>query len=302
MKSYPEYAARPAQLKRITLAIQSGVEALQRSQLPNGAFPFSQRQSDGSWQACNPIFSTVTVLLCIGKLLPGSDVQRAIDYVVTCRESDGLWDYDPGMDIPADSDTVACALAALSNYAPDLIEQSDSDLLLSVLRPDGVFLTWYSDEDRWQLQARDDAVVNCNVIYALSMMGCHVTDHTIEAIAKLIQRSTTGSRYYTQRCMLAYVAVRAGFDLTEIPEELTTQAMFEDSPLSVAQSICAGIPPNEEAIPILLDTQCADGLWPAQPWCTGEGLEPWGSNAVTTAFCLEALNLLVTTPNSTHDD
>ncbi len=303
MNSYHGYAATPALLRQITLAIQSGIKALQHSQLPNGAFPFMQRQGDGSWQACHPIFSTVTILLCVGKLLPESVVQRAIDYVLACRQqSDGLWMYDPGMEIPADSDTVACALAVLSNHAPHLVESTGSDLLFSILRPDGIFSTWYSDDKAWLDPGRDDAVVNCNIIYALATIGCEIPAHSVDAIARLIQSSTAGSRYYTQRCMLAYAAVRAGYDLAEIPKELTTQVMFEDSPLSLAQGICAGIPPNNEAVITLLDAQRVDGLWPVQQWCIGEGLQPWGSGAVTTAFCLEALNLIVSTTVSASDD
>src|SRR2546426_10767051 len=83
-------------------ALETGVAALVALQQPDGSFPILQRKI--VWGPCHPLFSTVSVLLAAGSLLPQNAVSRAVNFVLRCRRSDGLWEFDPAYGIPPDAD------------------------------------------------------------------------------------------------------------------------------------------------------------------------------------------------------
>jgi len=278
-------------------AIARGSAALARLQAPDGSFPLRTRldvpwwRRGSRWRPCGPLFATAYILLCAGRLLPAASVARALDYLRRQRRPDRLWDYDPAIGIPPDVDTAACALAALALHGAEASDlEGGAALLRGFWRPaEGPFRSWQAG-GMWSLPERDDPVVNCNVLYALRLLGSPPTAAESGAVRRLLARSREGSRYYCAPSTIAHAARRAGLEPAALPAIARARPAPGDL-AAVAQWLC-GLPPGDAALRrALLDAQRRDGSWPAAPWvqAVGQPRPLWGSSAVTTALALEAL-------------
>jgi hypothetical protein len=202
------------------------------------------------------------------------------------RRRDGLWEYDPAIRIPADADSTACSLAALMLRGDGSDAAGGADLLRSYWREDqGPFRTWKA-AGVWSLPERDAAVVNCNVLFALRLLGSPATPAEQAAVRKLLLGLEGPSRYYCAPATIAHAAHRAGLEQNALPPQATACPQANDLIGSV-QWLCA----MPEPAPALIAAQRADGSWPLWPWVTGAGNPKpfWGSAAITTALALEAL-------------
>jgi hypothetical protein len=170
-------------------ALQAGCAALLALQQPDGSFPLLQRHPRTAWWGCHPLFATVSVVLAAGSLMPKEALSRAAGFLSRCRRSDGLWEFDPSFGIPPDVDDTACAIAALVRCGDRRVGPQDAALLRSFWRADGgPFQTWRGT-GMWSARDRDDPVVNCNVLHALSVLGAPATGTETEAVQKLIRQS-----------------------------------------------------------------------------------------------------------------
>ena len=278
-------------MSAIDRAITAGTEALARLQGTDGSFPLHTREGSGPWRACSPLFSTASIVLAAGRVLPRPALESATGYLRRCRRPDGLWEFDPALRIPPDADSTSCSLAALAihGHAADL--GNGASLLRSFWRPDGgPFMTWHRPTGAWAARDRDDAVVNGNVVLALASLGAAATSAELAAVRHLMQESTQRARYYLAPSAIAYAARRAGIGLDVLPPAATARPSAGDL-LAVAQWLCATRVADAALVDGLLAAQRADGLWPAHAWCTAAGhpTPVWGSEAVTTAYVLEAL-------------
>ena len=269
-------------------SIAAGVSALASMQRRDGSFPLL-RWGKRSWaRECFPLFSTIAVVLAVGELLPRNSVSRAVEFILRCRRPDRLWDFDPRLRLPPDSDCTACALAIIARYGSEASEASDVTCLRSFWRqPDGPFTTWAAG-DEWGERERDDAVVNCNILFALTALGDRSTVGESSAVASLIGRSTAGSRYYCSPTTIAYAAVRAGYAAQELPSPLTAKPSVGDV-LPMAQWLSAAASPDDDAVTFILSKQLPDGRWRREAWLGRPGHGRWGSDAVSTALCIEGL-------------
>jgi hypothetical protein len=235
------------------------------------------------------MFSTAYVMLGAGALLARDNIDRAVGFIKSQRRPDGLWDYDPEMRIPPDSDCTACALAVLVLHGdPDV--QGGAQLLRSFWRaPAGPFRTWWGG-GMWSLPERDDPVVNCNILFALRLLGSPATPTEQHAVRQLLLRSEGRSRYYCAPATVAHAARRAGLDLDALPS-LAIARPREAGLLGCVQWLCAMPVPDVALIDAVLAAQGTDGSWPVWPWVTAaENPKPlWGSAAITTALAVEAL-------------
>ena len=266
-------------------------------QIPDGSFPLSYHDGARTPRPCHGLFSTLTVLLAVGDLLPADARSKAIAYVVKQRGADGLWMFDPELPIPSDSDDTACALAALAQYAHS--SAGDADLLRSFWRADGgPFLTWRDAPQEWLQRNRDDAVVNCNVLFALRALGAPPAASESRAVLELANRSLEGTRYYCSRATIVYAAKRAGLPLESIHHRLRARPSRSEGFLPAAQWLTAIGRWDDRAIAHILSAQSANGAWPAEDWCRGVGAERWGSAAVSTALCVEGLRVVARTPSA----
>jgi hypothetical protein len=274
--------------RSIAEAVTDGLAALARMQTREGYFPLYTGTAGSMWTRCDPIFSTAYIMMGIGRLLPAQHIAHAVDYIANSRRSDGLWHYDPALDIPPDADATACALAALARDGRRADIADGADLLRAFWRSEGgPFRTWWG-EGAWSRTDRDDPVVNCHVLYALRLLGVPATDVERAAVAALVRRSVNGPRYYGSPGAVALACRRAGIGPEDWPPIVA--APPKDG-LGLLQWFTATGRQREEIVPLLLRLQRPDGSWPIATWVTGAGAPPpiWGSPAITTALTLEAL-------------
>jgi hypothetical protein len=271
-------------------AVSAGIAALARMQLPDGSFAFFTGSRSSGWRPCGRLFSTAYVMLGAGWLLPPANIARAVAFIRAQRRPDGLWEYDPALSIPPDSDSTACSLAALALYGGSSSLSGCADLLRSYWRPDGgPFRSWKA-AGMWSLPERDDAVVNCNILFALRLLGEPATLDEDAAVRRLLRRAA-GSRYYCAPAAIAHAARRAGLDREVLSPAAAARPPSRDL-LGSAQWLCGIREPNNELIAALLAAQHPAGYWPFRPWVMAqETPQPfWGSAAISTALVVEALH------------
>jgi hypothetical protein len=278
-------------------ALARGISAICSLQQTDGCFPFSRWVGGEPAEDCHPLFATLTVVLAVGSLLPVDAVSRAVDFVRCCRRTDGTWEFDPALEIPADSDDTACALTVIARHAPHAAGPKDAALLRLFWRhPTGPFATWRA-EGAWAKRNRDDAVVNCNILLALRLLGAHPSAEELESVTHLVGQSGAGCRYYCSPTTIAYAASRAGIPLGSLPARLASRPKPKQGVQPMAQWLTAVQRWDEYAVAQVVAAQTEAGCWDAEPWCTGAGPYVWGSRAVNTALCIEALDAaLASTP------
>ena len=273
-------------------AVQRGVKSLQALQERDGSFPFLELDREGGPRECHRLFSTTAVLLACGTLLPATCTAQAIDYVLSCRRDDGMWHFDPSLPIPADADDTACALACTAIFRRGAITRDDAALLRSYWRPDGgPFRTWHGDDPAWLGRERDDPVVNANVLFALRVLDANPTLPEVAGITRFISAHRERARYYVAPVSIAYAAVRAGIARRDLSSIARARPPGDAGALVHAQWLCSLPDPDPRAGDHLRSLQRHDGSWPAEPWCT-DNARAWGSAAVSTALCVEALHRL----------
>lgn len=288
----------PVTDERLAAALASGLDALIALQQPDGSFPLQKWSSRMAPQACHALFGTACVLLAAGRLLPAASADRAVAYVRRQRGNNGFWNFDPAEGIPDDSDDTACALAVLARHGA---LERDPALEIALLRgfwrsDGGPFATWRCDEQPWTLRDRDDAVVNCNVALALQELGAKLSDDEENAIRARIRLDSDGSRYYCSPATILYAAARVGMQ-SAVPVQACAKP--RDGLISIAQWITAHDGQrHSELLKQLLGAQGRDGSWPREPWfqAVGASKPRWGSPAVSTALCVQAIATVLRVP------
>jgi hypothetical protein len=279
---------------RVETALSRAMAALALMQGTDGSFPQAFQEKGSGWKKCDPIFSTLTIMLAMGSRLPAAAAAAATAYVVSRRGQDGLWEFDASLRIPADSDVTACALAVLVRHGSGLTTAGDAALLRSFWRENGgPFRTWADRSGFWDSRDRDDAVVNGNILLALRELGSPGTAAEIESVMELVRRSLKGTRYYCSPATIGYALRRSGVEVSQLPARLARRPGFGDGVLPVAQWLSMARQWDDAAIGFVLDRQEAHGGWAEEKWFTGEAKIPivWGSGAISTALCAEGLAL-----------
>lgn len=257
-------------------------------QAADGSFPLLVGRGPTRWVPCSPLFSTAYIMLGAGGLLPADNIAWAVAFMRNRRRPDRLWEYDPALRIPPDSDSTSCSLAALMLHGDGSDADGGADLLRSFWRPDtGPFRTW-REPGIWSVPERDDAVVNCNVLLALRLLGAPATTREQEAVRQLLLRSNGRSRFYCTPSTTAHAARRAGLEQEALPAAAIARPPPKDL-IGCIQWLCAAPKCDAPLVDSVLAAQRDDGSWPLWPWVTGEAMPFWGSAAITTALALEAL-------------
>ncbi|MFK5924623.1 MAG: cytochrome P450 [Verrucomicrobiota bacterium] len=151
-----------------------------------------------------------------------------------------------------------------------------------------------------------DSVVNANVLLYLGENSD--TESIVNYLVKLIDSNSEegSSFYYHDVLALYYMIARAcqhsAPSLQETSPQITARiesrfssTLAEHSPLSASLAACTLItiapesPILNDLITYLLNNQQGDGSWSRHPFYRGPN-EYWGSEELTTGFCLEALS------------
>ena len=276
-------------------SVDAGLAFLVDSALPSGSWDMTCRVEGTDPASAHGLFSTSAVLLSVGDWLPRDVVTRATDFLQSCRNESGHWFFDAELGVPDDADDTACSLAALARYCPDATSAADVDLLLSYWRtPSGPFRTWHPSSDAlaefWSFASTDDAIVNCNVLFALTALGFTPTSDMVNSVTALL-RETTSTRYYCGLSPIFYASARVGL-ATELNESLQRRRPTPDwNSLQTSNWMCARPEAARDVVAQLIHLQSDDGGWADDEWCTGNIVPPtvWGSRAASTAFAIEAL-------------
>ena len=175
-----------------------------------------------------------------------------------------MWEFDPATPVPPDSDSTACSLAALAPHG-DVAELATGPALLRAFwrGPNGPFRTWNA-RGMWSLPERDDPVVNCNILFALRLLGSPATETETMATRDLIARTVQGVRYYVSHATTAHAPWRAGLDLRKLPPALTAPPARNDL-LGVLRWLCASPRPDIGLVKYVMKSQQPDGAWPIFP-------------------------------------
>lgn len=310
---------------QINIALERGIDFLKQNQLPYGEFRTYLSLDKGMTSSTfdSSPFVTALVLYAL-RFVPESQVrgikQKAAQFLASEAEKGEVWRYCSSRNpnhkrLPPDLDCIACVASALRNhYSPllyKLLFGSNTQLILNNRNEQGLFYTWLGS-----LPAGNDvdSVVNANVLFYLddSKKTQAVSDYLNQIVLK--DQEEGSYPYYLNNLTLHYFISRAYVEgvssLKPSQDAIITKTISrqENGDMNRAMAICTllNYQYNDTAfvdpeINRLLASQGEDGSWSKAAfyrgcfWSEDEGKnghwQPcyWGSEELTTAFCLEAL-------------
>ncbi|WP_158616972.1 prenyltransferase/squalene oxidase repeat-containing protein [Corallococcus exercitus] len=298
-------------------ALSSAEESLERRQLPYGEFPsykFSTAALDGPGTLDSSPFVTTFVVYALAMTeAPAAPLmmKKGLQFLLSEQRVPGVWRYwtsRNGAPIDPDLDDTACVSFLLRMLAPELAP--DNRVLFSRFRtPEGLYKTWFRKPG-----ARNDvdSVVNANVLLYLG--ETEETRAASDWLCRIINEDTEAGTYwyYLEPLSLYYAVSRAyhhgATGLERCREAVLRKTLARQQPdgsfgsaLSSGLALCTllnyGVKDTEavtRGTAFLLRAQQEDGSWAREAFYIGP--EPpgphqvwWGSEELTTAFCVEAL-------------
>lgn len=273
------------------MAAAAGV--LAESQEADGGFPLVPVASRPPGSAGDSLFSTAMVLALAAPVLPAECVARAAAYILDRRDGRGLWAWAADGSLPPDADDTACCLGALARIGATVDGRRGARLLRKFWRWGGPFRTWLA-RGGWNARDRDDAVVNCNVLWALRELGAPARAAELRSVGRMVAAHRGGpTPYYCSEASVAWAAARVGIATPWLRPPPDPE--LAGRPLECALWSLAAPSPPAGAAARLLDMRDADGGWRAEPWVQGNP-GAWESRPVTVAFVIAALSRLASAP------
>ena len=305
-------------LNKINECISRGIDFLYKNQLPHGEFPSYRiytRQGAGKWDLDSAIFPTALIAHSL-RFLKGEKVHRmrnkAKAFLLKEMEPPGVWRYwsaQSGVTIMPDLDDTCCASAVLLEDRPQIYTDNVSTILNN-RDENGLFYTFLKPEEDEDNDI--DSVVNANVLlYIKEFKGVEkVADYLHAVISE--NREEGSYWYYLTPASLYYMVARAyanGAKRLDVCSQIIATKIIEyglrngvfDNETETALDICsllylekADLPMMRPAVAYLIGSQHENGSWQRQRFYAGPPPPTphtvwFGSEALTTAFCLEAL-------------
>lgn len=304
---------------RLVKCISKAATFLDENQLYNGEFR-SYRADNEALQESNLVVDSSTfVTSCILYSLSFLNdpvlttlKRTALEFLVKQMKAPGLWKYFTSsyhILIDPDLDDTACASFLLKDIHPDIRQGRNVDIILGARDEQGLFFTWLQEKHK---RNDIDSVVNANVLLYLGDREetRAVSDYLNTIIAEGREAGTY--YYYLDDLALHYAVSRAYWhgvnSLEPAKGPIVSTALARQrgdgsfgSELLTAMAICCLLnysSGNSDAlsrgVEHLMDTQRGDGSWPRIAYYAGrlppEPYTVWyGSEELTTGFCLEAL-------------
>ena len=300
-------------------AIQNGLDFAAASQTGTGGFITDCWRSDGAGQKTevDAIFTAAQVLYSLSFLSDSASArgtrERAARYLAAQQKPPGVWQYygqGTKIDLSPDVDDTSVSWAALQRGGVT-IPPAALDAIRASRNDRGLFNTWIGDPAKWfNIDSRDiDTVVNLN---ALLLFG--LARERIDSVCKFELEQVKndnfrrGTIYYSSPLMFAHAFSRAYREgnvtcleagVPKIRDAVLALQNKDGSwgnDLETAFGALTLLNLNykgealEHAIKAILARQSDDGGWALAPAYRG-AVAPlnYGSRAVTTAVCVEAL-------------
>lgn len=309
----PTPTVETAEARRLEHAISAGIDFLYQSQLPYGEFKTYACSNEEMTTDCffdSSPFVTTFVLYSTSFVddpkVKGM-TEKAISFFLDEMESPGLWRYwtsrnDKSIDPDLD-DTSCISYILVRNEVPF---ESNLDVFLANKDDQGKFYTWVRDPDR----PNDlDCVVNANVLLYLGEN--EDTKGTCQYLNTIVSdhQEDNCSPYYPDRLSFYYMLSRSYFNgisclqVSRDPVvERVISAQKDDgsfgNDLFTALAVCTLLnfdnqsPSAHKAVKYILNAQMENGSWSKSVFFIGPAPSPYlyfGSEELTTAFCIEAL-------------
>lgn len=304
----------------ITDAISSGITYLQTQQQTDGSFLSLSSPSSLSFQKAftfHSVFSTALILSCLNNLKDSPMLQeikqKAASFLLSEKSEHWSFNYwvrgskeTKEMPYPDDLDDTFCALSALYQYDPKLIDgaaMAEIIMLLTTLeeKEGGPYRTWLVPESADKVWKDIDLVVNSNIAYFLSLQEIDLPNVN-QFIESHIENSLTSPYYPTVFPLIYFISRFYHGDkiskLTDIILVGRDRRGNWGNSLESALSISAllnfktAADTVEKNVLHLTHTQ-KSGFWEASGFCIDPARKGRtyyaGSSSLTTAFCLEAL-------------
>jgi hypothetical protein len=259
------------------------------------------------------VFFTALILSCLNSVKKSAEIKNKAVAFILSQKSD-YWSFNywtrnskesQTLPYPDDLDDTFCALTALYQYNPKLIDGSAMAQIVTLLttvekKEGGPYKTWIVPDTADKVWQDIDLVVNSNIGYFLSLQEVE-----LESITKLIntainQQNLT-SPYYPSIYPIVYFISRF-FKSTKLVDIILSQKIDDhwENPLNTALSISSLINLNVDpkillpSIGYLIKNQQKDGSWIASAFCIDPSINHQthyaASADLTTAFCIQALS------------
>ena len=186
--------------RSVTAAIASGLAALSAAcKGPDALSRCGPARADGRERGS--LFSTAYVMMGAGRLLPANQITRSVTFIRSQRRSDGFLEFDPATPVPPDSADIRLlpggAGAAWRRGRTRYWGGIAAGFLARAQRA-----VPYLERARgmWSLPECDDPVVNCNILFALRLLGSPATETETMATRDLIARTVQESSLLCVSC------------------------------------------------------------------------------------------------------
>jgi hypothetical protein len=306
----------PLRADKVASAIEKAVDFLYHHQLSHGEFKTYislDPKLENQYMLDSTPFVTTLVLYSINFVdCPevSEMTQKAMVFLLEEMKPPGVWRYWTSRarrKIRPDLDDTSCASFALKKHHPHI--DSNIGIILANRNEQGLFYTWINSRT---VQNDVDSVVNANVLLYLGEREetktiCDYLNHIV-----LNDQEEGSYWYYLDHLALYYMMSRAYFNgvsslrnarnalVNKITSQQQKGGLFGHE-LHTALAVCTLL--NFEyddsavldpAIDYILHRQQEDGAWSSAAFYTGpEPPSPhsywFGSEELTTAFCIEAL-------------
>jgi hypothetical protein len=302
--------------KALVITLNQAKEQLFQSQRKNGSFssyaaspslPFLEaRETNGT-------FLTALIAECVQELPAYTALRRqAARYLarqVSATGTSNYWERNSpdakAKPYPDDLDDTACALAVIKQNLPEFLSgkrlaHSIASITSAEKRPGGPYLTWVPSKSLGKEWQDIDIVVNSNLAYFLSKYAVKLPNIT-QLQENAIREKKYTSPYYWKEMPVLYFLVRSykGKKAHDISRYIKSYPELFDNSLFCAMALTSLLRlqvPFEDVrhLAEYLLANNRKGLWEAVPLaCEKRGAEAQfaGSQALTTAFCVEGLCL-----------
>lgn len=301
--------------------IDKGIAYLTNQQQKDGSFlSFSttNKRSFKNAKKYHSTFPSSLILSCLCSLEETPEIKRIKDRLATflLSQKSKHWSFNywtrnskeaKTLPYPDDLDDTFCALVALYQYNPELIDGSAMAKIVTLLtavekKEGGPYRTWLVPHDADKVWKDVDLVANSNIAYFLSLQD--VSLPSIDAlIESAIKTENYVSPYYPSIYPVIYFISRfyKGKKTKKIRDFLLSKRDASekwDNPLNTALAISsllnfgASLGKLKKSI-VYLTTRQRHGSWQPYAFCIDPAIKRKtycaGSSALTTAFCLEVI-------------